>query len=111
MILGSIKGNRLIINRIKIDWETLNTQKIKTVFHADHESYGNMLRDGTDYGTKIRFKCHKPIQRKAKTLEAELCTNWDIIDSLGVRLDLDDSIYHTDGYKKFYDDPQNWRSG
>ena len=81
----------------------LNTPKIKTVFFSDFWLFEN------DYGTRIRFKCHKPIQRKAKTLEAELCTNWDIIDSLGVRLDLDDSIYHTDGYKKFYDEPhKSW---
>ena len=50
---------------------------------AYRDGYG----EGTDYGTKIRFKCHKPIQRKNQTLEAELCTNWDFIDSFGVGLD------------------------
>ena len=87
-------GEQLIINRNKIDWETLNTPKIKTVFYSH-------WRTENDYGIRIRFKCHKPIQRKAKTLEAELCTNWDLIDSFGVQ---------TDGYKKFYDDPQEWWS-
>ena len=82
-------GKQLIINRNKIDWETLNTPKIKTVFYSHWSTE-------IDYGTRIRFKCHKPIQRKAKTLEAEFCSNWDFIDSFGV---------HTDGYKKFYDDP------
>ena len=93
---GFNSGEQLIINRHKIDWETLNTPNIKTVFYSDWRAYN-------DYGTRIRFKCHKPIQRKAKTLEAELCTNWDFIDSFGVR-------YHTDGYKKFYDDPPEWWS-
>ena len=87
-------GEQLIINRIKLDWETLNTSKIKTVFYSS--DYG-----ANDYGARIRFQCHKPIQRKTKTLEAELCTNWNFMDSFGVR-------YHTDGYKKFYDDPSEW---
>ena len=95
MILGFNSGEQLIINRHKIDWETLNTPKIKTVFYSERS-------EESDYGTRIRFKCHKPIQRKTKTLEAELCTNWDIIDSFGV---------NTDGYKKFYDDPdESWWS-
>ena len=93
---------QLTINRNKIEWETLNTSEIKTVF------YSSWKNDVNDYGARIRFKCHKPIQRKAKTLEAELCTNWDFIDSFGVRLDFDDSIYHTDGYKNFYDDPSGY---
>ena len=85
---------QLTINRNKIEWETLNTSEIKTVF------YSSWKNDVNDYGARIRFKCHKPIQRKAKTLEAELCTNWDFIDSFGV---------NTDGYKKFYDDPpESW---
>ena len=100
---GFNSGEQLIINRNKIDWETLNTPKIKTIFYS-----GSWFKSN-DYGTRIRFKCHKPIQRKAKTLEAELCTNWDFIDSFGVRQDFDDSIYHTDDYKKFYDDPsESW---
>ena len=55
-----------------------------------------------DFGTRIRMKCHQQIQRIAKTIEGELCTNWKQIDSFGVRLDFDDSIYHTDRYKDFY---------
>ena len=50
-----------------------------------------------DFGTKTRFKCHKPIQRKAKTLDDELCTNWNLVDSLGVRW------ADTEGYTNFYD--------
>ena len=91
-------GERLIINRDKIDWETLNTSIIKTAFSA--YSY--------DYGTRIRFKCHKPIKRKAKTLEGESCTNWDSINSFGVRLDLNNSIDNTDGYNQFYGQTPEW---
>ena len=81
-----------------MDWETLNTPKIKTVFFS-----GNYADN--DYGTKLRIKCQQRIQRKEKTIDGELCANWDRIDSFGVQLDFDDSIYHTDGYEKFYDDP------
>ena len=102
MILVHLRGTgrtiRLIINRNKFDWETLNTPKIRAVVHSSYYS-------DNDFGTKIRFKCHKPIQRKATTIYGELCTNWNLIDSFGVRLDFDDSIYHTDSYKNFYDDP------
>ena len=97
-----------MINRIQIDWETLNTQKIKTVFYSERVGYGG----GTDYGTRIRFKCHKPIQRKnrtkkSKTLEPELCTNWDFIDSFGVRLDstrfyVDDNTIFGDNFNYWY---------
>ena len=59
----------------------------------------------SDFGTKIRIKCHQQIQRTTKTSEGELCTNWELIDSFGVRLD--DSIHHTDGYKQFYEDPRD----
>ena len=59
----------------------------------------------SDYGTKLRIKCHQRKQRKEKTIDGELCANWDRIDSFGVQLDFDGSIYHTDGYEKFYDDP------
>ena len=97
-------GEQLIINRNKIDWETLNTSKIKTVFYSSWHYNEN------DYGTRIRFKCHKPIQRKAKTSKNESCENWKLIDRFGVRLDFDDSINPmesvsvTDGYKDFYDE-------
>ena len=95
MILVYLRGTdctiRLIINRNKFDWETLNTPKIRAVVHSS-------LFSDNDFGTKLRFKCHKPIQRKATTIDGELCTNWNLIDSFGVRLD---SYY----YKNFYDDP------
>ena len=58
-----------------------------------------------DFGMKIRLRCQKPIQRLAKTIDGELCTNWELIDSFGVRFDYDDSIDHTGGYENFYDDP------
>ena len=90
-----VKG--LIINRNKFDWETLNTPKIKTVFYSDRGA-------DNDYGIKLKIKCHQEIQRTSKTSEGELCTNWELIESFAVRLDLDCSIHHTEGYKKFYDD-------
>ena len=90
-------GKRLKINRNKFGWETLNTPKIKTVFYSD-----TLAKN--DYGTRIRIKCHQRIERKVKTIEGELCTRWEWIESFGVRLDLDGSIHHTDGYEKFYDD-------
>ena len=82
----------------KFDWETFNTPKIKTIFYL-HQYAAN------DFGTKIIFKCHAPLKRKKQTLDGELCSNWNLIDSLGVRLDFDVSIYQIDGYKNFYDDP------
>ena len=97
---GFIVGKQLIINRTKFDWETLNTPKIKTVFYSDY------IADN-DYGTKLRIKCQQRIQRKEKTIDGELCANWDRIDSFGVELDFDDSIYHTDGYEKFYEEKFN----
>ena len=87
-----------MINRKKIDWETLNTPKIKIVFYSE-------WLVPTDYGTKLRIKCHQRIQRKDKSIDGELCTNWDRLDSFGVGLDFDGSIHHSDGYEKFYDDP------
>ena len=51
-----------------------------------------------DFGTKTRFKCHEPIQRKAKTIDGELCTNWNLVDRLGVR------FRDTEGYTNFYND-------
>ena len=90
-------GKQLTINRNKLDWETLNTPKIKTVFQPDWQD--------NDYGYKLRFKCHQRIQRKEKSINGELCANWDMIDSFGVRLDFDDPVYHTEDYEKFYDGP------
>ena len=96
-----IFGKRLIINRNKFDWETFNTSKIKTIFN--YEDWAE-----NDYGSKLRFKCHQRIQRKDKTIDGDLCINWELIDSFGV--DLNGSIHHTDGYEKFYDDPGSWRN-
>ena len=95
-----------MINRKKIDWETFNTPKIKIVFHSDYWI-------DSDYGTKLRIKCHQRIQRKDKSIDGELCTNWDRLDSFGVGLDFDGSIHHSDGYEKFYDDPtgRDWDLG
>ena len=59
----------------------------------------------TDFGTRIRFTCHHPIKREKQTLKDELCTNWNLIDSFGVRSELSDFNYHSDGWKDFYDDP------
>ena len=89
-----------IINRKKYEWETFNTSKIKTVYMH----FGIK----TDYGTKLRIKCHQRIKRNEKTIGGELCTNWEMIDKLGVRLDHDGSVYHTDGYENFYDNPRDW---
>ena len=95
-----ILGKQLILNSNKYEWETLNTPKIKTVFYTSRWAEN-------DYGTKLRIKCHQRIERKAKTVESELCTNWELIDNFGVRLDLGGSVYHTDGYENFYDDPRD----
>ena len=80
-----------------MNWETLNTSKIKTVYYSEYNSE-------IDFGTRIKYKCHQFIQRIDKTLDSESCTNWKFIDSLGVRLDIDNTIYHNDSYKHFYDD-------
>ena len=63
--------------------------------------------EDSDYGTKLKFKCQQRIQRKEKTIDGELCANWDRIDSFGVQLDLKGSIHHTDGYEKFYEEKFN----
>ena len=77
----------------------MNTSKIKTVFHLHWDT-------DNDFGTRIRFKCHQRIQRKAKTLESELCTNWKLMDSLGVRIrESNSSVYQRGGYTHFYDYP------
>ena len=94
-----ISEKRLIINRNKLDWETLNTPKIKTVFYS-------VGRDDNDYGTKLRIKCHQRIQRKEKSIDGELCANWELIDSFGVGLDFHGSVIHTDDNANFYDDPR-----
>ena len=97
-----ILGNRLIVNRNKYDWETFNTTKIKAVFYS-------IWFTDSDYGTKIRFKCHQRIQRKTRTLKDELCMNWELIDSFGVRLD--DRVHATHVYENFYRYPLGWNEG
>ena len=90
-----------------MDWETLNTPKIKTVFYSRYDA-------ANDYGTKLRIKCHQRIQRKEKSIDGESCTNWDRIDSFGVDLNFDNSIHQSfssqpDDYENFYDDPIGYR--
>ena len=60
------------------------------------------------FRTRVRIKCHRPIKREEKTLQDELCTNWELIDRFGVRLDFNDSTCHADGCKNFYDDILPW---
>ena len=81
-----------------MDWETLNTPKIKVAFYSDWEA-------DNDYGTKLRIKCHQRIKRKEKTIDGELCTNWELIDNFGVGFGFEGSIHHNDGYEQFYDNP------
>ena len=81
-----------------------------SVFHFELISFVT-ARDfvsESDFGTRIKFKCHQPIKRKGQTLEGDLCANWKLIDSFGVRLDFEDSINHTNSYKNFYDDPSGY---
>ena len=33
--------------------------------------------------------------------------NWELIESFGVRSDLNDTIHYNEGHKKFYDDPND----
>ena len=51
-------------------------------------------------GVHIRFKCSEPLNRPSKTKELESCTNWEYMNSLGVKT-LD---YGVTLYKDFYDD-------
>ena len=94
--VGFTQGEQLLINSNKINWETFNTPKIRTVFYSSWRTYD-------DFGTRIRLKCHRPMNRQEKTLDGELCTNWELIDSFGVRLDYE-------LHRNFYDDPHgnNW---
>ena len=78
-----------------MDWETLNTPKIKTVFHSYDED--------SDYGTKLRIKCQQRIKRREKTIDGELCTNWDRLDTFGVAEFYDRNS--TKFVRNFYDDP------
>ena len=57
-----------------------------------------------DFGTKIRYKCHFPIQRRKRTLDGEWCTNWQLIDSFGVRLNSNSPITAIESYENFYDE-------
>ena len=81
----------------KIEWETFNTSKIKTVYYSSQYSEN-------DFGTKIRYKCHLPTQRRKRTLDGDLCSNWQLIDSFGVRLNSNSPITVTERYENFYDD-------
>ena len=51
-------------------------------------------------GVHIRFKCSEPINRPSKTKNFEICTNWEHMNSLGVKT-LD---YGVTLYKDYYDD-------
>ena len=85
------------MNRKKIEWETFNTSKIKTVFYSWWNSE-------SDFGTKIRYKCNLPIQRKKRTLDGDVCLNWKFIDSFGVRLNSNFPMTSTENYDNFYDE-------
>ena len=95
----------MIINRNKFDWETLDTPKIKTVFYSIDDFFNNEYFNNNDYGSKLRIKCHQRMQRKEKSIDGEMCTNWDRIDSFGVELHFDGSVHH----EKFYNNNPSWR--
>ena len=86
-----------------MDWETLNTQKIKAVFYT-------YRRSAVDFGTKIRFKCHRPIQPKERTRGGQLCTNWKLIDSFGVRLPENDYYTYDSRYESGHYGPSYYGS-
>ena len=81
-------------NDAQFNWETFNTRKIKTVFFSPGFSLD-------DYGTKIRIKCYRALNRKDRTLDGEQCANWQDVDSYGVRLDQFNSS--NNDYRIFYD--------
>ena len=56
-----------------------------------------------DYGTKLRIKCQQRIKRREKTIDGELCTNWDRLDTFGVAEFYDRNS--TKFVRNFYDDP------
>ena len=80
-------------NDAQFNWETFNTRKIKTVFFSP----GWFVRVYNDYGTKIRIKCYRAMNRVDRTSDGEQCSNWQDVDSYGIRPD-----YYT-VYKNFYD--------
>ena len=61
-------------------------------------------RSENDFGTKITYKCHLPIQRRKRTLDGEWCSNWQLIDSFGVRFNSNSPITATKSYENFYDE-------
>ena len=74
----------------------MNTSKIKTVFNSPEKVW---IHDDHDFGSRIKLKCHQSIQRKEKTIEGESCTNWELIDRLGIPLPKgskrnDDLLWH-----------------
>ena len=81
-------------NDAQFNWETFNTRKIKTVFFSPGFSLD-------DYGTKIRIKCYRAMNRIDRIPDGEQCANWQDVDSYGVRLD---QINSSDNdYRNFYD--------
>ena len=54
-------------------------------------------------GVHIRFKCSEPINRPSRTKNFETCTNWEHMNSLGVKT-LD---YGVTLYTDYYDDYEN----
>ena len=89
------------MNMNKNEWETFNTPKIKIAYLRHYTPTMTI-----NSGIRVRIKCHQPIKRKEKTLQDELCSNWESIDSFGVYFK--DSTCHADDCEKFYDDPWSW---
>ena len=90
-------GLKLILNKDKFDWETMNTRKIKVVFNA-------AKKIPNDYGTRIQIKCHQKIERISQTLDGGKCVNWEFVDSFGKLFD----FYTGSVLTKFYQSV-NWR--
>ena len=85
-------------NDAQFNWETFNTRKIKTVFFSP----GKFLPwEHNDYGTKIRIKCYRAMNRIDRTSDGERCANWQDVDSYGIRLDQSNSSDTV--YRNFYD--------
>ena len=86
-------------NDAQFNWETFNTRKIKTIFFSPGNSPGkkSVARAYNDFGTKIRIKCYRAMNRVDRTSDGEQCSNWQDVDSYGIRSD-----YYT-VYKNFYD--------
>ena len=103
-------------NDAQFNWETFNTRKIKTVFFSP----GWFVRVYNDYGTKIRIKCYRAMKRVDRTSDGEQCSNWQDVDSYGIRLDqsnTSDTVYENfydpvySNFVGFFDDPSTDPSG